>query len=350
MKTSIKLCSMLVLSVSLFSCSRDASTAPTGSAKDQAAISSQAQTNVQAQGTSKYGRIDPEVPRFNSLKGQGAASIQKVYFDVVAHADDWELFFNPEVYRQVTDESTKSVFIYTTGGDAGAGRGPIRNNPYYKAREEGANSAVRFLANITPTGDASPVVSNVTLSGHKIQKVTYRNTVSYFLRLPDGAPDGQGYNGQSLQLLAQKKISKITAIDKSTSYSNWDDLTTTVKAIIKHETGNLGRASFNLMDSDPVVKIDHSDHIYTTMLMNTLREKMPCVDTQYFLTYWKNYTPEYPINMQSDDLINHAAVVGVMEAALADAGYTGSWDEFHKSFIGKDYSQTVPATSTASCI
>ncbi|AWN23182.1 hypothetical protein DKM44_08050 [Deinococcus irradiatisoli] len=350
MKKAIQICGMVVLSVSLFACSRDtSSTAPTTKAGDQAAVN-QVQPNIQSQATSKYGRIDPEVPRFNSLKGQGIVPTQKVYFNVSAHADDWELFFSPEVYREVTNDSTKNVFIYTTAGDGGAGRGPVRSNPYYKAREDGANTAVRFIANVTATDDAQPVVSNVSIAGHTMRKITYRNTVSYFLRLPDGAPDGLGFNGQSLQLLATKKIPKITALDKSTSYVSWADLTNTVNAIVKKETGNLGTASFNLMDSDPVVKVDHSDHIYTTMLMNTVREKLPCVDAQYFLTYWKNYTPEYPINMQSEDLINHAAVVGVMQAAEADVGYPGSWDEFHKSFIGKDYSRTVPATSTSPCI
>ncbi|GAA4019911.1 hypothetical protein GCM10022631_36720 [Deinococcus rubellus] len=316
----------------------------------QGVTPTQAQAAAQEQGKSKYGRIDPEVPNVNSLRGQGLTTVQAVDFNVVAHADDWELFFSPEVYREVTSATTKNVFIYLTAGDAGAGRGPVKNNPYYQAREDGANAAVRFIASVNAATGEDPVSSKVVIAGHKVLRVAYRNTASYFLRLPDGAPDGKGFAGQSMQLLYENKIPKINAIDKSAVYPDWKDLTNTVKGIIKKETGNLGKASFNLMDSDPIVKVDHSDHIYTTMLVNSILKTMPCVNAQYFLTYWKNYTPEYPINMGSEDLINQAAVVGVMQASEADAGYPGSWDEFHKSFIGKDYSREVPATSTAACI
>ncbi len=38
---------------------------------------------------------------------------------VVAHQDDWQLFMTPDAYNDLIDSDKKTVFIYTTAGDAG---------------------------------------------------------------------------------------------------------------------------------------------------------------------------------------------------------------------------------------
>ena len=77
-------------------------------------------------------------------------------------------------------------------------------------------------------------------NGHPIYRVSYRNTVSYFLRVPDGNPLGTGYSDtgfQSLKRLADGENNMLSAIDGSTVYHGWSDLIATVRAILDYERG-----------------------------------------------------------------------------------------------------------------
>jgi hypothetical protein len=73
-----------------------------------------------------------------------------------------------------------------TAGDAGLGidtRG--RKHPFYLARENGAETAIRFMAD----ADGIPVAKSagqMQFDAHPIARALHRNTVAYFLRLPDG--------------------------------------------------------------------------------------------------------------------------------------------------------------------
>ena len=82
-------------------------------------------------------------------------------------------------------------------------------------------------------GKRPPVV--VTVNGY-----TYRNTVAYFLRLPDGNPEGTGYPGtgnRSLKLFAEGRIGTFAAIDGSTSYEGWSELVAALRDLITMERG-----------------------------------------------------------------------------------------------------------------
>ena len=68
--------------------------------------------------------------------------------------------------------------------------------------------------------------------GHPIHRVSYRNTVSYFLRVPDGSPLGTGYahtGFQSLKRLADGDNDTLAAVDGSTVYHGWNDLVGTLR-------------------------------------------------------------------------------------------------------------------------
>src|SRR5690242_14063730 len=117
----------------------------------------------------------------------------KVSFYFAAHEDDWQLFMNPSAFQDVIKGASKTVFIHLTAGDAGLGIGMGgRKHPFYLARENGAEAAIRFMAN----ADAAPaerLAAPMTFNGHPIYRVSYRNTVGYFLRVPDGHWTGDGY-------------------------------------------------------------------------------------------------------------------------------------------------------------
>jgi hypothetical protein len=164
----------------------------------------------------------------------------RVSFYFAAHEDDWQLFMNPSAFMDVTDAKTKTVFIHVTAGDAGVGMGKRgRKHPYYLARENGAEMAIRFMADAGEQ-PVDKVTSRIQLNGHQIYRVSYRSTVTYFLRLPDGHPAGVGFpktGYQSLERLAKAEIGVFSAIDGSTVYHGWTDLVSTLRAILDHERG-----------------------------------------------------------------------------------------------------------------
>ena len=342
MDSKLKFCGVMLLTVSLFSCSRNEATTP--QANDAAAtVSSTITAPVVVPGNRP---VDPEAIPARPIRTQALAP-SAVYFNVSAHADDWELFMNPDVYNQVIDQNNKSVFIYITAGDGGAGNGPVKKQPYYIAREEGAKAAARFIAD-NGSGESSKAKEQwIKANGNQVLKVTYENTVSYFLRLSDGAPDGLGYGVGSLKLLHEGSIKNFRAVDNSAKYLNWKDLTDTVAGIIKLETKGFSKVSFNLMDPDATINpYDHSDHTQTSLLVQDATKNKTCANFTYFQTYTNN---SKPANMTDDDLLNHAAVFGVMESGKGDYGYPGSWEPYHKLWLGRSYSRSVPAVSTAPC-
>ena len=137
-----------------------------------------------------------------------------IYFS--AHEDDWQLFMNPPAFRDVRDETARCVFVHMTAGDAGLGTGNGgRKHPLYLARENGVACAIRFMADADGQMPGMPVTDTLSCAGHAIRRVVYRNTVAYFPRLPDGNPEGGGYEAtgfQSLKRLAEGAIGTMTAI------------------------------------------------------------------------------------------------------------------------------------------
>ena len=191
----------------------------------------------------------------------------KVSFYFAAHEDDWQLFMNPSAFKDVIKDAAKTVFVHVTAGDAGAGMGfNGRKFPYYRARENGAEAAIRFMADADSIpGERSE--SYVEFNGHRIDRIAYRNTVSYFLRVPDGNSLGGGYPDtgfQSLQRQSAGESHDRAAIDGSTVYHGWNDLVTTVRAILVYERGKAGLLQVNAAELDPRLNPrDHSDHLTT---------------------------------------------------------------------------------------
>ena len=101
----------------------------------------------------------------------------------------------PNAFEDVLGGAAKTVFVHVTAGDDGLGMGTGgRKYPYYLARENGAINAMRFMAD----ADRTPItesVGPVTFNGHPIYRIAYRNTIGYFLRLPDGDALGEGFAG-----------------------------------------------------------------------------------------------------------------------------------------------------------
>src|SRR5262245_54349313 len=177
----------------------------------------------------------------------------KVSFYFAAHEDDWQLFMNPSAFKDVIGGAAKTVFVHLTAGDAGLGAGlGGRRHPFYLARENGAEAAIRFMAD-ADGAPAERVPAPMTFNGHVVYRVSYRNTVGYFLRFPDGNASGAGYEAtgfQSLKRLASGENDVLQAVDASTTYHGWSDLVATLRALIAYERGRAAVAQINVAETD----------------------------------------------------------------------------------------------------
>lgn len=180
----------------------------------------------------------------------------RISFYIVAHADDWQLFMQPNVYEDLVDGHIKVIFIITTAGDAG------NDETYWRAREEGSNSSIRFC--LAPRSTLRQHSGSGNFNEHEVYYSVINNTTSYFLRLPDGNLDSKGfekYHFESLPKLKDGQITKITAVDQSTTYQGWEDLCKTIEAIIQYESAEVGEVTLNYLNPDIAVNPDdHADH------------------------------------------------------------------------------------------
>ena len=269
----------------------------------------------------------------------------KVSFYFAAHEDDWQLFMNPSAFQDVLDGAAKTVFVHVTAGDAGLGTGDGgRKRPYYLAREKGAEDAIRFMADT----DHEPVTgaeTRVMLNGHRVFRIAYRNTVSYFLRVPDGNIEGQGFEDtgfQSLKRLHDGAIAKMTAVDGSTVYRGWADLTRTVRAIVDAERGPASLVQINIAETDPAINPgDHADHLMTAQAALDAVKDLACVRRVSYVDYASAKLPEN-LNAQQRDM--ESSVFAVTLAGVQALDHGTSWRHYDGSYVGRNYFRVQEAS------
>ena len=262
----------------------------------------------------------------------------KVSFYFAAHEDDWQLFMNPSAFQDVIDGAAKTVFVHVTAGDAGLGVGRGgRKHPLFSARENGAETAIRFMADADDV-PATRVAENLAFNGHSMHRVSYRQTVSYFLRLPDGNPQGTGYpatGSQSLKLLADGENTTLAAIDGSTVYRGWSDLVSTVRSIVDFERGRAQSVQINIAEVDARVNPnDHSDHIMTALAALDAVKNLRCVRRVSYVDYASSRLPE---NLNAHQRDMESSVFAVTLAGVMALDHRTSWHHYDRSFVGRNY-------------
>jgi hypothetical protein len=283
-----------------------------------------------------------------ALAGEGTPP-DKVSFYFAAHEDDWQLFMNPSAFDDVAGGAVKTVFVHVTAGDAGIGTGANgRKHPYYLARENGADNAVRFMVDAN-TAPASETAAHMDFNGHEVYRVTYRNTVRYFLRVPDGNPGGTGYAGtgwQSLQRLADGAIDTMTAIDGSAAYHGWGDLVATVRAIMAFERGSATLTQINVADPDPAINPgDHSDHLMTSRLAVEAAKDLGCVRRVYYVDYASSKLPE---NLSARQRDMESSVFAVTLAGVLAFDHGTAWRRYDDWYVGRNYFRVDGPTGACS--
>ena len=286
------------------------------------------------------GLLAVQVGRAEDVQPEG-----KVSFYFAAHEDDWQLFMNPSAFMDVADTKTKSVFIHTTAGDAGGGTGKGgRKQPYYRARENGAEVAIRFMAD----SDSQPtnrVVSRMQFNGHPIHSIGYRNTATYFLRLPDGNPSGSGYpqtGFQSLERFATSAITTFSAIDGSTTYHGWADLVSTLRAILDYERGTTRSVQLNVADLNPDINPgDHSDHRMTAKAALEAAKDLTCARRVHYIEYASARLSENLTGAQRD---MESSVLAATAAGILAFDHYSVWNPYLRSYLGRNYFRTEEGT------
>jgi len=177
---------------------------------------------------------------------------------VHAHEDDWQLFLSPSPYHAY-QAGDNLLFIYVTAGDAGQG------SSYWIARELAAEASVKAIAGtgfLEGNATATFCYTASTQVCHDIHLWTYERTVSVYMRLPDSGVNGGGFPStgyQSLGKLRDGNISSLNAIDGSTTYNGWDDLTSTLAAIINAYAPHDSTTMINGPDFDRDRQTTHVD-------------------------------------------------------------------------------------------
>ena len=182
-------------------------------------------------------------------------------FFLQAHQDDWQLFFGDRAAASVFT-AAKVVFIYTTAGDAGS------TTHYWQSRERGAEGSIDA---ITPPG--AWTCAPQAIGDRQIRRCTKANTVSYYLRLPDGNGEGQGYAGRGSLAQLRGIGTSISALDGTATYTSWNDFASTVAGVITLESAGVPEPSISIHSSDWEVGVnggDHSDHVATGDLARQL--------------------------------------------------------------------------------
>lgn len=272
--------------------------------------------------------------------GQAAAAekADKVSFYFAAHEDDWQLFMNPSAFQDVLEGAAKTVFVHVTAGDAGLGTGDGgRKRPYYLARENGAEDAIRFMAD-TDHEPAKPVVSHVVLNNHRIFRIAYRNTVSYFLRVPDGNIKGEGFADtgfQSLKRLHDGAVRTMVAVDGTAVYRGWDDLVRTVRAIVDAERGRAPLVQVNIAETDAAINPDdHADHLMVARAALGAVNDLSCVRRVSYVDYASARLPEN-LNAQQRDM--ESSVFAVTLAGVQAFDHGTSWRHYDGAYVGRNY-------------
>jgi hypothetical protein len=264
--------------------------------------------------------------------------IARVAFYFSAHQDDWQLFMNPPAFADALDDTCRCVFVHMTAGDAGLGIGTGgRQHPLYLAREHGAEVAVRFMADANERQPTQAEIVTQDLDGRPVRTMAYRNTVSYFLRLPDGSPSGDGYAAtryQSLKRLKNGDVDGVTAVDGSATYHGWDALHAALRALIERERQTAPSIDLHIPEADPALNLnDHSDHVMTALAVRDAWRGQPA-RWHHHVGYASGSRPE---NLGQTDRDMKCAVYAVTLAGVLAFDHQISWQHYDGMFIGRHY-------------
>ena len=270
------------------------------------------------------------------------AHAQPVSFYVHGDADDWQLFMSSKLMADLTSGG-KVVSIILTAGDEGNGNASFNSSPipYYLAREKGAVYSAKFANDIAFPNNVPhivPLVQTANVNGHILAKYVYQNTVSYFLRLPDGSANGNGFpatGNVSLKRLKEGSIGSITSVDGSNTYTGWGNLTGTIEAIINAEKGSNSQVWLNTSSLDVASNPnDYPDHIYSATAAQDAVNSLTWVGINEFIN---DHSSSLNPNLSISVFQNVSAIFGFSVLALIENNYPTKFTAASKAWLPMDH-------------
>ncbi|HEX7789761.1 MAG TPA: hypothetical protein VF467_04460, partial [Afipia sp.] len=156
--------------------------------------------------------------------------------------------------------------------------------------------------------------------------------------VPDGNADGSGYpetGRESLRRLSQGQSDRLRAIDGSTVYRGWRDLTATLQALVDYERHDAPFVQINVGETDPAINpADHSDHQMTAKAALEATKNLTCARRLHFVDYASARLPE---NLDPKQRDMESAVFAVTAAAIRAMDHSSAWHHYNDNFIGRNY-------------
>lgn len=189
------------------------------------------------------------------------SQVHDVY--VVAHEDDDLLFMNPDIQQSIRHGHTVTT-IFLTAGDANG------NQAYWEGREAGSRAAYAAMAQVADDWTFSTDAVNDKPVYHFSLRAS-SNISLYFLRLPDGAPDGSGFQGPpdcrptftSLMKLWNGDVPVVPVLGTWSCGTAGTTYTKTELATTLQELFQLTAPTrVHIQDLSDLFGDDHSDHVH----------------------------------------------------------------------------------------
>ena len=247
---------------------------------------------------------------------------------IVAHADDWQIFFGDHAYTSFQNAASM-LFIFTTAGDAG------KPQAYWMARERGALASVD---NIIGAGAWS--CGSQTVRNHPIYRCQKNSVAVYFMRMPDGNIDGTGFGLGTMMRLRDRAIAT-GPIDGSTMYNTWEDFYTTIGAIVDLELDGQGTpyVSVHAQEYDRTLNPkDHPDHTATGDAV-TAAAGTHTWDLFYYVDY---DTENRAVNLTDTQHTQKLNEFKAYDQTMVNAGYASLLsDKEYQAWLWRTYFRSI---------
>ncbi|HET7320035.1 MAG TPA: PIG-L family deacetylase [Candidatus Saccharimonadales bacterium] len=183
---------------------------------------------------------------------------------IVAHEDDDLLLINPSLQHAAAKRSCIRT-IYITAGDDG------RPESYWRGREHGVQAAYAAMLGVQNNWQTN----SESLSGHVVtvsSLVPSKNASLVFLHLPDGGPEGFGYNSNRIETLKELQygtVKIVHTVDNASSYTA-GQLVSALAGIMNLDAPS---AIYTQAYGPSLTHGDHSDHQATGYFVNLARRE-----------------------------------------------------------------------------
>ncbi len=243
------------------------------------------------EGVRNFSAAEPAYPILHPLRTVSKCK-NGTTLNIVAHQDDDLLFMSPDLLRDIdARRCIRTVFI--TAGDAG------QDFRYWNNREQGSMAAYAQMYGVQNSWRQS----YETVAGQRVS-VQYLAGVPelalVFMRLPDGAIPGHGFEEagrQSLKRLYDGEMRSLESVDGKARYTE-QGLIASLVAFMQTDKPD---AIHTQDDSADNRAEDHSDHRlagYFTKLAHSRYHR------QHNLKTYLGYTQRFqPINLSEEDIV-----------------------------------------------